>query len=167
MKKFICIISVLVLCSFQPENEKFVSKKAGFSIEVPKGYRAEKSSDEMVPVTIYSPKKNKKDDFIENISVVAQPFEGDGDSYYNAYYLGMFSLLDDYKAVDNGSRTIHGQKAHWAVYTFAYNGYTAKILAYYFGFNGKGYAITCSAKEDTFDKYQKAFTEIAESFKQE
>ena len=63
MNKIISVISVFVLCSFCFPKEKFVSKEAGFSLEVPKGYHAERDTDKMVPVTIYSPKVNAKDDY--------------------------------------------------------------------------------------------------------
>ncbi|MES2622280.1 MAG: hypothetical protein V4615_15625 [Bacteroidota bacterium] len=167
MKKIVSVLSVLVLCSFNLPKEKFVSKEGGFSMEVPKNYRAEESTDAMVPVTIYSPKENDADDFIENISIVTQPFTGNADAYYNTYLLGILRLFKDYKLVDSGTKTINGQNAHWSVYTFTYGNYTAKVLAYYFSFNGKGYALTCSAKENTYDKYQKKFEAIAESFAKE
>lgn len=167
MKKIVAVLSVLVLCSFHLPKEKFVSVEGGFSIEIPKSYRAEKGTDAMVPVTIYSPKENDADDFIENISIVTQPFTGNADAYYNAYLLGILRLFKDYKLIDSGTKIINGQSAHWSVYTFTYENYTAKVLAYYFSFNGKGYALTCSAKENTFDKYKAPFTKIAESFKQE
>lgn len=165
MKKFIAAVSVLILCSFHLPNEKFVSKEAGFSLEVPAGYRAEKGTDEMIPVIIYSPKENDKDDFVENINVVTQTFEGTADDYYNANVQGMQNMMKDFKLLDNGTKTISGQSAHWFIYSFTYGTGTVKILAYCFAFNGKGLVVTCSSTPASFDRYKEVFEKACESLK--
>ncbi len=167
MKAFLLLASFVSAVATGKHEEKFVSKEQGFSIAIPEGYTAKANYSDQVPVMILSKPEGEKDDFTENINVVTQAFEGDAETYYQVNLMGMQNVMRDFKLLNSDSRKINGLDTHWMHYTFTYADRTMEVLAYCFAFNGKGYVVTCSSTPQSFERFEKTFKLIGESFTKE
>jgi hypothetical protein len=87
------------------------------------------------------------------------------DEYVAANKTNLKAQITDAQILEEKDATIGDKPGKALVYTFAYGNYHLKNTAYILVNNGKGYVITCSALETSFDRFQSKFREILSSFR--
>lgn len=157
------------------EYQVYHNGHQGYSIRIPKGwiYKVKKNT----VLVIQSPKQSA-DDYIESLDVVIvdagfqQKKDGtvlknkmDLNSFYNKHISNLGA--DDFNliALDEGEKTINGQKIKWASLKPSDNRKDLRIIKHFIANENQVFILTADLKEDTFPRLGPIFNEIAESIR--
>ncbi len=146
------------------ESSRYYNKEERFSISFPIDW--EKLEGFMGNVVIgRSPLEGPTDRFRENVSVAVDNLSP-GVTLEQNFQAGITQLttLTDYKEYERGQATIDNTEARWLVYSNRKGQVTVKVLVYSLVKGNRGYAISCNAAPEAFNRYRGQFEEIAKSF---
>ncbi len=157
-----------------PDVKKMVDEHPGvnagsgtFSITAPDGWS---KKDTVISgaklTTLTSPDDGNSDKFKENVNVVTESAKGyDLKGYVTSNRSTMAAQISSIEFLSDTESTLGGEAVEVLVYGFNYSGYDLKNTAYFLVKNDIGYVITCTALKTTFDRFQKSFKTIVDSFK--
>lgn len=157
-----------------PDIKKVVDEHPGvnagsgtFSITAPDGWS---KKDTIISgaklTTISSPDDGNGDKFKENVNVVTESAKGyDLKAYVTSNRTSMSGQIASIQFLSDIEGTVGSEPAEVLLYSFNYSGYDLKNTAYFIVKNDIGYVITCTALKTTFDRFQKDFKTIVDSFK--
>jgi len=145
-----------------------VDPELGFGITFPEDWQ-EKRGAMGTAILALSPKEDANDNFQENVNVVTEdvPAGMTTGDYVKTSLGSMGDILTDFKVVSNVPTTVGGKNAVALTYNHRMGNYKLKVLAYMIISSGKGYVITCTAMEGSFEKYKAQFEEVCRSFRVE
>ena len=138
----------------------------GFGITFPEDWQ-EKRGVMGTAILGLSPKENANDIFQENVNVVTDdvPDGMSSSEYVKASLDGMSNMLTDFNVVSNVSTEIGGRKAVALTYSHRMGNYRLKVLAYLITAGSKGYVLTCTALDGSFERYKAQFEDVCKSFR--
>ncbi len=165
IKLFLAFI-VLSLSSCKAENpNRYVNDKDKFSIEFPESWEV-KENYYGTTVMALCPLENNFDNFRENINVVVEslPSNTSLNDYFSSSIKSL-KQLNNFNDEFSGLEELGKAQAKWLYYTHEMGAYKLKVILYQLVNNGKGYSITCTSKEEDFEKFKKQFKKITSTFK--
>jgi len=158
--------SLLVFGGFA--QERYENERYRFSIVSPPGFEIIKDYQPAIPVVFLSAPEDGNDNFRENINVAIEPFNGNSEDYFNSNVELMGANMNEFKYIESSKVIMNGQNAIRLVYSFNYeNIQTMKNVVYLLSLKGWGYAVTCSMLVETFERYEKKLSSIAETLQLE
>ena len=172
MKRLVSVLLVVsflvlgsVLCQAQEQNV-YESPYFGFSISYPADWR----TTELGGIIVFlSPLESAEDNFSENINVVVEDLSSaPGISlkeYADISASNLEAMLTGLKIVDRSSTVVDGKETAVITYTRPERDLKLKQRVYILISNNKGYNLTYSAKEDSFDKFLPQAETIIKSFR--
>jgi serine/threonine-protein kinase len=172
MKKLVSLVLVVsfvflgaLQCQAQ-EQKVYESPYFGFSISYPADWR----TTELGGIIVFlSPLESADDNFSENVNVVVEDLSSAPGitlkEYADISASNLEAMLAGLKIVDRSSTVIDGKEAAVITYTRPERDLKLKQRVYIIISNNKGYNLTYSAKEDSFDKFLPQAEVIIKSFK--
>ena len=143
------------------EPGRFASAKDGFSIAFPPDWERQEGLMGSA-VNARSPAEGEADPFRENVTVVVEriPPGMALATYVDLNLANLQKVLAEGEAVEAADATIGGHPARRIVYTLAIGKLRVRNAVYLLVSGGRGYAVTCSALPETFDRYEERFAEV-------
>lgn len=159
----IFLICLLYACSSK-DPDRYYSKKDDFSLKLPKDWET-KEGVEVFSVISYCPPENSDDQNRSNVFVVVAQSSSDVDldEYFDMCVAKMKEHLTDFQ-YKKGTASINETDAKWVMYSGRSGALNLKGKEYYVVRNKRGYAICYGSTPDRYDRYQRAFEQIAQSF---
>jgi hypothetical protein len=170
--KNITITILLFLLAFvntKAQEKKFSSATHHFSINYPSTWNQIKKADyPVIEFGASSPLENDSDAFSENVNlVIDSTIIGDMPlTNYGAAAVKELKLYTKkFKLVEQGDDSAsNGYEAKTIIYKHtASEIYKLKALTYIYKHNNRFYVFTCTAIDDSFEKYKPAFIKICRS----
>jgi hypothetical protein len=144
---------------------QYTNQKDRFSIVSPPGWET-KEAIMGVAVAFLEPYLGPSDDFRENLNVFVEklPPSMDLDGYNNVSNANVEKLLTDFQRVQSDPVKLNGQDARRMVYRHRLGVFDLQVLSYLLVKDGRGYAITCSAKADAYKDHEPIFEQACQTF---
>ncbi len=158
----IFLICLLNACSSK-DPDRYYSKKDYFSIKLPKDWET-KEGVATYSVISFCPPENSADQNRQFVSVVVAQSRSDVglDEYFDICVAKMKEMTDfQYK---KGTTSINETDAKWQTYSGRSGTLNLKGKDYYIVRGKRGYAISYCGTPDGYDRYIRAFEQIAQSF---
>jgi len=142
----------------------FSNDKFGYSILFPQGWEIREQGPTIVMAL--SPREGAADPFRENINVCAENLNRTVtiEEYMSASLVSMRRMLKGFQELSRGTQIIGDRKSAWLIYTHSTFGKPVKGIVYLFVKGNRGYAVTCTATEETFDNYIETFRKTVATF---
>ncbi len=163
--RILLALTFLFLSSCQAKNpNRYVNKKDNFSIEFPPDWEI-KENYYGTTVMALSSLENENDNFRENVNVVVEVIP-DGTSLNDYFSASVSNLkqLNNFNDEFSGYDEFNNNKTKWLYYSHEMGTYKLKVILYQFINGNKAYSITCTAKEEDFEKFKKQFKDAASTF---
>jgi hypothetical protein len=156
-------------CTGKTEDPgRYHSEAGGFSLVIPEDW--EKQENVMgCALTALSPLEGQGDQFRENVNVVVEelPRKLSLDDYVGLSRQNQEKLMTDFNVEKEADAKIGEIAAKQLVYTHRMGQINAKLLQYVLVEGKKGFAVTCTATPESYDKYVEQFQTIVNSLKVE
>ena len=149
---------------------RYYDKEKGFSIQFPADWERIAGPQAMgAAILALSPPEGQEDQYRENVNVFTDdaPAEKNLEEYFQETMAGAHKLLTDLVEYEKDQVTLGGVPARRIVISHRLGQVSVKAIEYVLVKGKRGYAITCSAAPEQFDKYKPTFEEIAKGFKLE
>ena len=143
-------------------------KKDAYSIDYPKDWELDESGQMGTSVIIISPLSSQKDQFRENVTVIAQDLTGynvDLNEYVSISESQIKAMITNAKIIESKRVKIQDLSYHKIVYTGKQGVYSLKFAQYYYVVGDKAYVLTLTCENTQFDDYQLIGEKILNSFK--
>lgn len=162
--KFIHLVLVSIL--FVSCETRYYNNDLNISIKNTKDWEAHENY-QGIPVFFMSPIENENDSFRENITIVSENAPSYSlTQYYQDNIKGIDKYLIDFKILEEvADIKINGNNFKKVTYEHYSQNTDLNVLVYFTVKKEKGYVISCTALDNTFDDYKKDFETLAESFK--
>jgi hypothetical protein len=153
-------------CAAQKEPGRYHSKESESSIKLPDSWETREGVMGTAVIAL-SPREGATDEFRENVNVVVEELPSGMalEGYIEASLSNMRKLATDYNQVEDGRTTIDGVDASRLVYTHRMGQLDLQCLLYIIVKGRRGYNVTCSALQDTFETHRGRFEEIVATFR--
>jgi len=166
----LCVALAGFGCSGEPETppvvgELVTQQGTGYQISVPANWDVQRSYMG-TDIIALSPLESSDDPFRENINVAIEEIPTGMSllDYYKRNLEVMEDLLVEFSTSDEKNATVGGQMARRLRYTHVAGELDLDVSAYFITLGNRGYAITCSALPESFDRYDLAFQSVVNSF---
>jgi hypothetical protein len=177
MKKLSCIIGILLAvvvvvgvfaCGGAKKEvegppsgwKTYQNEEHGFSLYYPEDW--EQTYAAGTTVAFASP---DVDEFRENVNVVVESCGDMGlEEYVAANKQSMPQIIPGARISNEKPVEVHGREGYEWILRFSTQGFDLKDKQVCFVAHGKGYVLTCTALESTYDQYADTFHEMVYSF---
>jgi hypothetical protein len=162
---------VLIAVYCQATEEPYISQhyrsdKYGFSMDIPSDW--ELYEDVMGPAfAAYSQQESPRDDFQENVNVIIKqlPRAMSPREYHRETLPVTEQALPGFKVVSEGPEAIGGRDAWKVISQNTIEGRQHTVLAYIVTNERRVYIISCAAISASYPRWERTFTNIAQSFR--
>ena len=159
----IFLICLLNACSSK-DPDRYYSKKDDFSVKLPKDWETKEGVAVFSVISYCSPENSADQNRSSVFVVVAQSSSDVGlDEYFDMCVAKMKEQLTDFQ-YKKGTASINETDAKWLIYSGRSGTINLKGKEYYVVRGKRGYAIGYAGTPDRYDRYQRAFEEIVQSF---
>ena len=167
--QFILLFALVLgaVSSVSAQTGSFHSDRYLFDIDQPSGEGWARAEDHL-PMTPVSYTKMVGQYPLPNIQVYVEIIEQLGlEEYYqrSQRFIRSGFMIREFQEAGKGDGTANGQPMKWVAYTHVQNGTRLKSITYYYNFGIHGYAVTGTAREEEFDKYESTFRAVAQSIR--
>lgn len=169
VKVIVLVIVIVGIASCKKEEKgRYYNKEYKFSIVFPGNWELQQKEMGAIVVAL-SPEVSVQDSFRENVNITVEEVASGvtAQSYFQNTIKNMKGYSKDFKILDVHECAVAKRKAMRFIYNFSISGLQLKGVQYQILYNNYAYVITCMALPYTFNKYEKQFTRIAQSFRLE
>lgn len=149
-------------------TETYTDSDNGFSITYPNDWvKGDATIADISSVLVVSPMESADDQFLENVSVTAEPLleETNIDDYLDLALAGVTKNLPGFSELDRKDETLDGGSAKRVVYSYTSSGQKVKAIFYVRLKGFRGYVIVGTTSESQFDAKAELLEEVCRSFK--
>jgi hypothetical protein len=142
-----------------------VQGSTNFDIEVPSGWtRMDTTMSGLKATFLMAPEAAGV--FRSNLNIISQTMSGmSGDAYFDASIEYMGKIMNQFKVVDKGTKSIGGSTFHYIHYNDVQNGNLLDQALYMVPSGNNAFLITCTSVPAEAAKAQPAFEQAISSFK--
>lgn len=162
-----CILFLLIVLT-SPFTQAYTDTTLGFSIDFPADWETQ-TNQFNVPVISFSPLAGPTDTLRENINVVSEPLPQPmlAEQYYQANIANMSRVLQNFQVIEKAATQLGSASAIRVVATYSVGQITARALTFFVvnPLGNKGYVVTCTATNETFNQFLSVFQQTAMTFR--
>lgn len=162
------IVSFIAMgATFAAAGERYSNKRHGISVEVPDGWRVEEPKEGSIIVFLYSPKDGEVDNFAENINISVEtlPSEMTAEKYFSLISPSLKKMLPEFNLIKDGTANLQAGKAKWLIAEFKMKGMVIRSLTFIVVKGKTAHIVTCTALNNTFEKYIEQFETAVKSLR--
>ena len=118
-------------------------------------------------VVFLEPRSDPSDTFRENVNVVVEklPTGINLDRYVKVSNENMLKLMTDYSEASSERVKLDENDAQRIVYQHRMGVFNLKCLLYLVVRNGRGYVLTCTARDNEYENHEATFEKTCKTFK--
>ncbi len=149
-------------------TETYTDSDNAFSITYPNDWvKGDATIADISSVLVVSPMESADDQFLENVSVTAEPLleEMNIDDYLDLALAGATKDLPGFSELDRKDETLDGGSAKRVVYSYTSGAQKVKVIFYVRLQGFRGYVIIATTSESQFDAKAEQLEAVARSFK--
>jgi hypothetical protein len=147
-------------------NQNLNKGASNFEITALEGWEKKNSTlNGLLSTILFAPKKNNEA-FRINVNVVTEKVAPDIDlqEYASNSKTELSKTFVNFEKIADNETSLNGLNAHHLIFTHKLQNFDFKMEQYYILNNNIAYVITCSATQQTFNKYKTDFDKIVNSF---
>lgn len=150
-----------------PLGDRYTSEEAGFSIEYPNGWSAQKVTDQPGVLVALFQRQSARDGFAENVNVLLEelPPNVTLEQYTAANVANLDRAFQNLEVLEEEDRTIGEHPGHWIHYDADQQGRTLSFLQAWLVDGERAFVLSYTGEGDEFDEYRPDAEAIFQSFR--